>query len=117
MTNLIDVHTVAYYCFRLSSSLSFICSCLTFFIIIKLNKPINIFRIIIIGLTFFQAIYDLILILQDFIPAVVFVFFNYLGWTAATLFSNIMSSLLLLYIYIYQINQFQLKVTIYIIVQ
>jgi hypothetical protein len=50
-------------------------------------------------LTFFQSIYDLALILQDFIPSIIFVFFNYLGWTAATLFSNLMSTLLL-YIYI-----------------
>lgn len=85
--------------FRISSSLSLLCSLLTLFIMYKLNKPMNVFRSLIIGLTVSQTIYDIKLIIDSNVSTFISSFLNLLSWTSATLLSNIMASLIL-YTYI-----------------
>lgn len=99
---MLDINAIAIYLLYFSAISSFIGGVLTLNIIYKINKSWNLYLQIIASLTISQMIYDFALfsfiILLKYFGESAFIIYdllNIFGWSSATLWTNVLSSILL----------------------
>lgn len=84
-------YSIVLYVYLFVCVASTISSIFTLYIIKRLNKPMNIYRLIIIGITMSQLVFDVDLSLLLSIGQQWYYFINIYSWSCATLWTNVLS--------------------------